>query len=241
MTDFLQQLGADLDEAAGRRASRRRRPRLVRGTIAVCAVVAAVAGVLLLTDQDRQGAGEREAANDRQIPPTALAPAQPVSCEIGARPEYFVPGDSSVALVGCVRLPVSEKRLDFSVKSARLDGAEHLCVNPAYGGGQFIPAICKLEPPAPRFAVRDARQPREGYGYVIWGTAGDARSVRASFEGGTADAAVIDVPADIARGYGENPFKLFVVELPLTAACGEVNVDAGDASATVEPQPMTCP
>lgn len=246
MTDFLQQLGADLDEAAGRRASRRSRSRLVRGTVAACAVVAAVACLMLLADsmptgQDRRTAGEREAANGQPI--TMPAPAQLASCEIGARPDYFIPGDSSAAILGCVRLPVSGQRVEFSAKRARLDGAEHLCINPAYGSGQFIPAICKLEPPAPQFAVRDARQPREGaegYGYVIWGTAGDAQSVLASFEGGTADAVVIAVPAEIARDYDEISFKLFVVELPLAAACGQVTIEADEASAAIEPQPTTC-
>jgi hypothetical protein len=42
VTDFLQQIGADLQEAAGRRASRRRRYRLLVGAFAVCVLVATV-------------------------------------------------------------------------------------------------------------------------------------------------------------------------------------------------------
>jgi hypothetical protein len=152
-------------------------------------------------------------------------------CEIGARPDYYVPADGPSALVGCARLPVSGRRIEFSANVARLDGAEHLCVNPAYREGEFIPAICKLDPPVSHFAVRDARRPR-GYGYVIWGTAGDARSVVARFDGGVARAARLVVPEELACDYGEGAFTLFVIELPPSAARGAVIVEGNRGSVT---------
>lgn len=172
-------------------------------------------------------------------------------CAVGERPDYFVPGpaDSPLALLGCARLGVSGKRVEFSGNLAHLDGERHVCVNPAYSGrgqrGLYIPAICKLEPPLARFAVRDAAQPRQGvrgYAYVIWGTAGASTDVVARFTGGTAQAAVFRVGPKLARNFGESPFGLFVIELPLSAACATVTV-AGkgpDATERIPPQPKLC-
>jgi hypothetical protein len=158
-------------------------------------------------------------------------------CAVGERPGYFVPG-AVPRVLGCVRLGVSGKRMEFS--------ADHDCINPAYGGcggrGVFIPAICWLDPPLSRFAVRDASQPRQGvrgYAYVIWGTAGASRHVVASFSGGTAHAAIIHVRPSLAHSLGEPPFRLFAVELPLSAACASVTV-SGRALERVPPRPRLC-
>jgi hypothetical protein len=77
---------------------------------------------------------------------------------------------------------VSGKHVEFSANLAALDGELEACINPAYGGrgrrGLYIPAICKLDPPLSRFAVRHAAEPRQGvrgYAYVVWGTAGARR------------------------------------------------------------------
>jgi hypothetical protein len=116
-------------------------------------------------------------------------------------------------------------------------------VNPAYGGGRFIPAICKLSPPLPRFAVHDASHPRQGvrgYAYVIWGTAGSAKHVVASFDGGTAQAAVLNVSPRLARTLGEPPFSLFVVDLPRSAACAPVTVTGQGESEEIAPQARPC-
>jgi hypothetical protein len=78
------------------------------------------------------------------------------------------------------------------------------------------------------------------YGYVIWGTAGEARSVDVTFDGGIAHAAVLPVPGTLARDYGAPPFALFVAELPLSAACGPVSVEADGATARIEPKPRVC-
>lgn len=247
MTDFLQQIGADLEEAAQRRTGRRRRFRLVRAGFAACVVAAAVAAWMLLpgsslTGEDRQAANERQSTDRQQVPAPALTTA-PASCEIGAEPEYFVPGDGPSAVLGCARLPVSGQLVEFSANVARIDGAQHLCINPAYGSGIFIPGLCKLEPPVTQFSVRDARQPRQGvkgYGYVVWGTAGSARSVDLRFDGGLAHAALLVVPPEVARRYGEAHFALFVAELPLSAACGSSTVEAEGATARIEPKPEVC-
>jgi hypothetical protein len=156
---------------------------------------------------------------------TAAAPARPASCDVGARPDYFVPADGPSVVVGCAVLPLSGRRVEFSVDVER---GGHLCVNPAYGDGAFIPAICRLHPPLTQLAIRDAMQPRQGvdgYGFVVWGTAGDARAVRVRFDSGAVRAALLPVPEEIAREHGEDPFTLFVAELPPTAA-GAVTAEA---------------
>ena len=167
------------------------------------------------------------------------------ACAVGERPGYFVPGpaDGPLALLGCARLGVSGKRVEFSGNLAKFDGDRHACVNPAYSGrgqrGFSIPAICALEPPLSRFAVRDASQPRQGvrgYAYVIWGTAGASTAVVAHFTGGTAQAVVMRVDRDLAPRFGESPFSVFVVELPTSAACASVTV-AGNRPNDTEPLP----
>lgn len=155
-----------------------------------------------------------------------------IPCDVEKRPGYFVPRSpgSPLAVLGCARLGVHGKRLEFSGTLARIDGALHSCVDPAYSGRgrreAFIPGVCKLSPPLPRFAVRDAAHPRQGvrgYGFVVWGTAGPSTSeVVAHFKDGSARAAVLPVRATLARRFGEAPFSLFVVELPLAAGCAPV-------------------
>ncbi len=242
MTDFLQQIGVDLREAAGRRVHRRRRSRLIRGTVAACAAAAAVTAWLLagssLIGHDQQAANEQPHPALLQIPQPTLIP-----CKVGAEPHYFVPGDGPSALLGCARLPVSEQPVEFSANLSRIDGADQLCINPAYGQGTFIPSICKLDPPVSTFAIRAAAQPRQGvdgYGYVLWGTVGGARSVVATFDGGVADATRLDVSAEVVRSYGQEPFALFVTELPLSAACGPVTVHADGQTARIGPKPRLC-
>lgn len=77
---------------------------------------------------------------------------------------------------------------------------------------------------------------------MIWGTAGASTDVVARFTGGTAQAAVFRVGPKLARNVGESPFGLFVIELPLSAACATVTV-AGkgpDATERIPPQPKLC-
>ena len=164
---------------------------------------------------------------------TRLVVTAPASCDVGGRPGYYVPGPAA-ALLGCARLGVSGKRVEFSGNLAVLDGEEHMCVNPAYSGrgrpGFHIPAICKLGRPLSRFAAYDAGRPSQGaggYAFVIWGTAGASTEVRARFTGGTARAAILDVAPRLAERLGEPPFRLFVVELPLSAACAPVTLTNG--------------
>jgi hypothetical protein len=196
-------------------------------------------------------ATERDGAARRRANQVRLVESTRAVCAVGDRPGYFVPGpaDSPLALLGCARLGVSGKRVEFSGNLAHIDGRRHACVNPAYGGrgqrGAYIPAICKLDPPLSRFAVRDAGQPRQavsGYAYVIWGTAGGSTEVVANFPGGAAQAAVLRVGPGLAGELGESQFSLFVMELPLSAACAPVTV-AGkrpDDSELLAPQNKLC-
>jgi len=166
------------------------------------------------------------------------------NCAVGERPGYFVPGPAAT-LLGCARLGVSGKRVEFSGNVAHIDGGRHACVNPAYSGrgqrGLFIPSKCMFVPALSRFAVRDAAQPRQGvrgYAYVIWGTAGASKDVVARFTGGTARAAVFRVGPTLARRFGESAFSLFVLELPLSAACGPVAIAI--AIERIPPQAKLC-
>ena len=174
-----------------------------------------------------------------------------IACAVGARPGYFVPGasDTPPTLLGCARLGVSGKRVEFSANVARIGRRRHACVNPAYEErgrrGVYIPAICKLTPALVRFAVRDAAQPQQGvrrYAYVIWGTAGASTEVTARFAGGTAHATVIEVSPRLARRISEPPFRLFVMELPLPAACDPITIfgQGPDAIETVPPDAALC-
>lgn len=180
-------------------------------------------------------AGAEESPPPRQAPAIVTTRAR---CDVGERPGYFVPGDGRPVLLGCARLGVSGKRVEFSGNLGDIGGRRHACINPAYSGrgrrGFYIPAICALEPLS-RFAVRDAAQPRQGmrgYALVIWGTAGESTGVVARFSGGTARATIIEVGPEHARNLGVSPFRLFVMELPLSAACAAVTVTAHGSDAT---------
>lgn len=173
------------------------------------------------------------------------------SCAVGERPDYFVPGppNGPLALLGCARLGVGGKPVQFSGNLGHIDAASHACINPAYSGrGRrdfYIPAVCPLEPSLSRFAVRAAGQPRQGvrgYAFVIWGTTGASTDVVARFAGGTARAAVFKVPPGLAQNFGESPFGLFVMELPLSAACAPVTVtgDGPDATERIPPRHKLC-
>lgn len=173
---------------------------------------------------------------------TMLADTLLAECAVGKRPGYFVPGDDRrpALLVGCARLGVSRKRADFSLNLGRIDGEVHLCVNLAYTGrgrpGFYIPSICRLDPPPARFAVRDVAWPRQGvrgYALVIWGTAPPATAaVKARFGRSAAAAAVFTVPTKWSRRFGEPPFSLFIVELPLRSACAPITVRAARSEAS---------
>ena len=168
----------------------------------------------------------------RRAEPPRVIETVSARCNVGGRPAYFVPADSPAVVLGCARLGVSGKWVEFSGSLSRIDGERELCINPAYSGrgqrGFFIPSLCKLEPPPPRFAIRGASQPRQGvrgYGHVVWGTAPPGTShVVARFNSGRARAAVFHVPS--RRAFGERPFDLFVVELPRAAACRPISVRA---------------
>jgi len=178
--------------------------------------------------------------------PGRLVESAPADCRVGEVPGYFVPGRAPT-LVGCARLGVSGKRVEFSVNRESIVGERVACINPAYNGrgqpGIFIPAICPATRRLSEFAVHDASQPRQGvrdYAYVIWGTAGDADEVVARYDGGTAKAVVMKVDRDLAADLGEDPFRVFVVELPLAAGCERVTITAGDATDSVAARPKVC-
>jgi hypothetical protein len=144
---------------------------------------------------------------------------RPARCDVGGKPGYFVPASSPPVLIGCARLGASARRGELSRSRARIDGEPHVCIDPAYGGGRFIPGIFLREPS--RSMIRDASRPRQGvrgYAFVVWGTApADTTSVTARSGAGTARAAVFRASPN---------FAVFVLELPTSAACGRITVIA---------------
>ena len=188
------------------------------------------------SDDGARAGGSVRAAEGR------LIETVPARCAVGERPRYFVPSDIPPVLLGCARLGVSGKRVELSGSVSRVGRHLYFCVNPAYSGrgrrGTFIPALCKLDPPPTRFAVRDVSHPRQAvrrYELVIWGTAeGATTDVVARFDAGSARAAIFAVPSRRAPwSFGEPvPFGLYVVELPLSAACGTITVHADTPAAT---------
>jgi hypothetical protein len=116
----------------------------------------------------------------------ATAPAADATtkarCDVGKRPNYFVPispKSSPLAVIGCARLGVSDKRVEFSANAEPIGRKNYLCLNPAYRGrgqlGIYIPASCTPNPVSRRLAVVSVEIPRQavrGYGLVVWGLRG---------------------------------------------------------------------
>ena len=107
------------------------------------------------------GAPERGAANGRPTEPTAET-----RCQVGRPPDYFVPKPekSPLATIGCARLGVSSKPVEFSANSERIGRRGHVCLNPAYGDrgrrGLYIPAACVRAPVSRRLDVVSVEVPR---------------------------------------------------------------------------------
>jgi hypothetical protein len=168
--------------------------------------------------------------DDRSVAARAIETV-PAGCDVGGEPGYFVPSSSPPVLIGCARLGVSGKRVELSTSRARIDGEPHTCVDPAYGRGRFIPGICVPDPS--RFAIRDASRPRQGvrdHAFVVWGTA-PASTVSVTARAGAATARAAVFEASPVRA-GEPPFAVFVLELPVPAACGPITVVARRSAAS---------
>jgi hypothetical protein len=198
-------------------------------------LIAAVAAVILVTgcdigedgDGDTSGPGASEGgpATVRAAPATTKT-----RCDIGGRPDYGVPGtfEAPLAIIGCARLGLSMKPVEFSANDERFDGKDYVCLNPAYrdtsGLGAYIPDACEPEPISRRLVVVAAEVPSQGvrgYQLVIWGTAAPSTRVVAHYEGERTGAAVFTVRGRLARAAGAaRPFSVFVVELdPRVAPC----------------------
>lgn len=232
MTDFLRELRTDLDAAHSRRATRTG-PSRARATLLAGATAATVAVILLVGSSIRSAdPPEKEAAP----PATAgVLTARTIPCAVGQRPTYFVPAPAGdpPTLIGCARLPVSNRRVEFSAQREVVGGSKTTCINPAYGGGAYIPTVCRLDPRLASFAVRNIGVPGRrpsGYGYVIWGTTKAAADVLVRFNGGVARAAAFEVSTPLARSFGEKPFGVFIAELPESARCSPVTVESDEST-----------
>ena len=176
--------------------------------------------------------------------PRPLAATKAVErCNVGGRPDYFVPGgnDGPFAIVGCARLGVSGKPVEFSADYERIAQQDVVCLDPAFRGrgqmGVYIPATCPADSTLRRFRILDAEVPRQAvrdYEFVIWRTAKPAtRGVVATFEGGRASGAVFNVDQALASRVGASrPFSVFVVELPIAAKCASTELRARSSSGT---------
>jgi hypothetical protein len=175
-------------------------------------------------------------------------------CDIGGRPDYFVPGGEAgpLAIIGCARLGVSGKPVEFSLESERIGRKDHVCFNPAYRGrgrlGMYIPTACVLDPGSRRLDVVSIEVPSQGvrdYGLVIWGTVGPSiRTVHAGYDGRETRAAVFPVRRPTAHAVGATrPFGVFVVELHPKPTCARVwaRTRMGEITKLAEYRPRLCP
>jgi hypothetical protein len=193
-------------------------------------------------------AGCRDAAQAGPSAAPRAAATTATRCDVGVRPRYFVPTSpgSPSAIIGCARLGVSGKPVELSANRERLDGKEHVCLNPAYGAGRrlgiYIPATCMPVRLLDELYATGAGVPRQGvrgYRLVIWGTApARTRRVTARYDGGETEAAVfgLETPA---------PYTVFVVELHREAACRRMTLRAtGGAqpgAIRIRRRPRVCP
>lgn len=183
--------------------------------------------------------GSEEAPSNDPAVARVDAGATRIECDVGERPEYFVPGERAT-IVGCARLSVSDGPVELSVQPDppdRFYRRRSVCVNPAYPGrgskGFYIPAHCTdavdrfrvFEHPR---VVGDQPGVSNRYELVLFGTAPPrTRSVRIGFVDGSAEAAVSEVSRALARKAGASgPFSVYIAELPLAAACKRISVEA---------------
>ena len=215
-------------------------------------LTAVVAAVILLTgcDVGEDGDGDTSVPTASDGGPATARPAPATTktrCDIGGRPDYYVPNppETPLAIIGCARLGLSTKPVEFSANDERFDGKDYVCLNPAYRDtrrlGAYIPAACEPEPVSKRLVVVAAEVPRQGvrgYRLVIWGTAASStRRVVAHYEGERTAAAVFNVSGRLARAAGAaRPFSVFVVELdPHVPACSVLlRATGGSGSSTAD-------
>jgi hypothetical protein len=163
------------------------------------------------------------------------AGARPIACDIGGRPDYFVPGGPKAVIIGCLRLLSSGRTVEFTADSEHIARGRYVCLNPAYPArgrrrGSYIPNVCVKRAHSRRFGVINAKVPPqgvEGYSLVLWGTgpAGLDR-IGVQFRRGRTRAEVLDVDRSIATEIGlRKPFSVFVAELPKDSACDEIVIE----------------
>ncbi len=217
--------------------------RGLRTPIAVAAAVILITGCDIGGDGDGDQSGseasEGGGATVRPAPATVET-----RCDIGGQPDYYIPKpvDAPLAIIGCARLGLSMKPVEFSANGERIDGKAYVCLNPAYRDtrrlGAFIPAACEPEPISRRLVVVAAAVPRQGvrgYRLVIWGTAAPStRRVVAHYEGERTETAVFTVRGPLGPAAGAaRPFSVFVVELdPRVAPCSVLLRAAGASGAS---------
>ena len=166
-------------------------------------------------------------------------------CRMGERPDYYVPASRPVVLVGCAQLGVSGKPVEFSVEEPK-SGRPGVLVNPTYGDTEnypksyiFIPGTAFVPTGGLRLVTAEIpKQGVRGYELVRWGETGADEYVAARAAAGEFEAATFEVPQRLAN---ERLRRLFVVELPAAAACGEIAIEDGPgAEETIPVDPRLC-
>lgn len=174
-------------------------------------------------------------------------------CEVGSRPDYFVPTDKPPVVFGCARLTASDETVELSANAESFGGRLDVCINPAYPGrgsdGSYIPASCVSQPVPTRLRVVDASEPgsgRSAYDFVIWGTAGVAsRTVMATSGDQAARAAVFPIEPPLAKESARSSRSACSSWSSLLRhSAGEVTIESSQdgqtASALVEPRSNLC-
>jgi hypothetical protein len=221
------------------------------------ALIAIVVGLIAGCGGENEEREVPDGARQPALEPVVAEPARATTesrCDIGGRPDYFVPGgdDGPLAIIGCARLGASGKPVEFSADYERIGGEDHVCLSPAYGGrgqlGTYIPTACVRDPGSSGLGVVSTEIPSQGvrgYGLVIWGTAGPSTwIVHAGYGRRETRAAVFPVRRPLADAVGaKRPFNVFVVELHPEATCARIQArtPTGQITKVAEYQPRLCP
>jgi hypothetical protein len=120
--------------------------------------IAVVAGIIAGCGSDKEGREGTGRAHQSQRAPVIAQPAKATTesrCNIGGRPNYFVPGrdDGPFAIIGCAPLGASGKLIEFSADYEHIGGNDHVCITPPTA--VMVSSVPTSPPPARAIPCRD--------------------------------------------------------------------------------------